>query len=377
MRFNYLKASLKKAILVTTVLLLGMGASFAQSVNLTAAATTTTLPDGTLVHMWGYSCNDAGTAPATCAALNPTAATAGAWSPVVITVPPGPLTISLTNNLPASVPETSLIIVGQLGGGLGTTASSTPSPAHGAQSVTWPIVDPTTQNVPPPQGNRVVSFSTPVAPTATGTLSWTALKPGTYLIESGTDPSIQGPMGLYGILVVTTAPSGTTPGTAYPAVTMDLRARLGRPTAVRRRRQFRRAAAIPVISVQAKTTAANFRCNAMSITTAAIIACRRPPRRPLRWPMAVGRAAAARLIVAAQAPAPTWCARKRQRPRARPIPTLGSPTTRAPGTGASSIAAIQVARTPPTIMTPTPLRRIQPNQQRCMRPSNTAPARKR
>ena len=54
MRFNYLKASLKKAILVTTVLLLGMGASFAQSVNLTAAATTTTLPDGTLVHMWGY-----------------------------------------------------------------------------------------------------------------------------------------------------------------------------------------------------------------------------------------------------------------------------------------------------------------------------------
>ncbi|MBZ5548772.1 MAG: hypothetical protein LAO22_12585, partial [Acidobacteriia bacterium] len=218
MRFNYLKASLKKAILVTTVLLLGMGASFAQSVNLMAAATTTTLPDGTLVHMWGYSCNDAGTAPATCAALNPTAATAGAWSPVVITVPPGPLTISLTNNLPASVPETSLIIVGQLGGGLGTTASSTPSPAHGAQSVTWPIVDPTTQNVPPPQGNRVVSFSTPVAPTATGTLSWTALKPGTYLIESGTHPSIQGPMGLYGILVVTTAPSGTTPGTAYPAV---------------------------------------------------------------------------------------------------------------------------------------------------------------
>ena len=84
MRFNYLKASLKKAILVTTVLLLGMGASFAQSVNLTAAATTTTLPDGTLVHMWGYSCNDAGTAPATCAALNPTAATAGKSCSVVL-----------------------------------------------------------------------------------------------------------------------------------------------------------------------------------------------------------------------------------------------------------------------------------------------------
>src|SRR5256885_1270450 len=37
-------------------------------------------------------------------------------------------------------------------------------------------------------------------------------------MESGTHPSIQGPMGLYGILVVTTAPVGATAGTAYPAV---------------------------------------------------------------------------------------------------------------------------------------------------------------
>ena len=49
-------------------------------------------------------------------------------------------------------------------------------------------------------------------------LTWTALRPGTYLIESGTHPSIQGPMGLYGILVVTTAPASGTAGTAYPAV---------------------------------------------------------------------------------------------------------------------------------------------------------------
>jgi hypothetical protein len=56
-----------------------------------------------------------------------------------------------------------------------------------------------------------------VAAGATGTLTWNNLHPGTYLIESGTHPSIQGPMGLYGILVVTTAPVGTTAGTAYPA----------------------------------------------------------------------------------------------------------------------------------------------------------------
>ena len=61
------------------------------------------------------------------------------------------------------------------------------------------------------------SFATEVAAGATTALTWTALRPGTYLIESGTHPSIQGPMGLYGILVVTTAPAGATAGTAYPA----------------------------------------------------------------------------------------------------------------------------------------------------------------
>src|SRR4029077_6892015 len=67
----------------------------------------------------------------------------------------------------------------------------------------------------------------------TTALTWTNPLPGTYLIESGTHPSIQGPMGLYGILVVTCAPTstagcpvttGTTTttvaaGTAYPATT--------------------------------------------------------------------------------------------------------------------------------------------------------------
>src|SRR5262249_4511333 len=58
-------------------------------------------------------------------------------------------------------------------------------------------------------------------PAAGNTCSGTApaLRPGTYLIESGTHPSIQGPMGLYGILVVTSAPANnTSTGTAYPGV---------------------------------------------------------------------------------------------------------------------------------------------------------------
>ncbi|HSS23446.1 MAG TPA: hypothetical protein VLL82_03340, partial [Mycobacterium sp.] len=253
MRSNMLKAALIKSGLAASVLLLASGASFGQ-VNLTAGPTTLTLPDGNVVPMWGYSCGTlVSAATATCRALNPASVTAvatattaatGTWSPVVITVPysesaPGvsttSLTINLINNLtfPAgtgtnTVP-TSLVIVGQLGGGLGTAPTRTPSPGHASQSVTWSTVSAAPLFTPPTQGDRVQSFATEVvaagvtavAPqVASGSaLTWNALRPGTYLIESGTHPSIQGPMGLYGVLVVTTAPVGAgATGTAYGAL---------------------------------------------------------------------------------------------------------------------------------------------------------------
>ncbi|MBZ5546847.1 MAG: hypothetical protein LAO22_02630 [Acidobacteriia bacterium] len=236
MRFNNLKATLKTAVLVTTVLLLGAGLAVGQvTVNLTAGPSTATLPDGSAVPMWGYSCD--GGASANCRALNGSTSV-GAWSPVVITVPTGQnLTISLTNSLSFTAGAgtngipTSLTIVGQLGGGLGSTAqrSTTPSPDHPTQTLTWPAAssDPGDgANNPPPQGPRVQSFATEVAAGATTSLTWTAPRPGTYLLESGTHPSIQGPMGLFGIVVVTSAPVGTTAGTAYsaganPAVTYN------------------------------------------------------------------------------------------------------------------------------------------------------------
>src|SRR5438309_838441 len=182
--------------------------------------------------MWGYTCGTAAAgSTATCANLNPAAPAAtttapAGWSPVVITVPyvaaGTSLTINLTNSLSflnGNTVPTSLVIVGQLGGGLGTTATSTPSPDHsGAQAATtWPIAG-GAGTTPPVQGNRVQSFSTEVAAGASAALTWSALRPGTYLIESGTHPSLPGPMGLYGNLVVTTAPAGTSAGTAYPAV---------------------------------------------------------------------------------------------------------------------------------------------------------------
>jgi hypothetical protein len=255
------QATLKAAVIVCGLLLCAVAGFGQQTINLTAAPTTVTLPDGTVVPMWGYFCGAAagGTTTGTCAALNPASVSTvstvpSTWSPVVITVPAAStgltsLTINLTNNLSftpttpagatANTVPTSIVIVGQVGGGLGVLAqrTTTLSPSHtDAQGCpTWFIaanppgtpctaLNPTAAGQPPAQGPRVQSMATEVAAVPAGTvttgtaLTWPALKPGTYLLESGTHPSIQVPMGLIGVLVVTTTPSGTKAGTAYPAV---------------------------------------------------------------------------------------------------------------------------------------------------------------
>src|SRR5215469_5800741 len=248
MQTKHFKAILKNAARVLAMLPFAAAAFGQQTINLTAGPTTTTMPDGKTVPMWGYSCGTAVTgSTATCAALNPAAATAGTWSPVVITVPAASagataLTINLTNNLaftpagtttPNSVP-TSIVILGQVGGGLGQlsqrTATNPPDHSLAQGCLTWFIADPNTPPgvpcpandsgaIPPTQGRRVQSFSTEVAVGTPAALTWPSLVPGTYLLETGTHPSIQVPMGLIGMLVVTTPPAGTTAGTAYPGAT--------------------------------------------------------------------------------------------------------------------------------------------------------------
>jgi hypothetical protein len=243
MHTNYFKAILKRTARGLAILSFATAAYGQQQINLTAAPTTATMPDGTAVPMWGYKCGAlVSGSTATCAALNPAAV--GTWSPVVITVPVGAtggLLINLTNNLTftpagtstANTIPTSIVIVGQVGGGLGSSRTTTPSPSHAyaQECPSWfiaanppgtPCTAPTpgvTTNTPPNQGPRVQSMSTEVTAGTTTPLTWSLLKPGTYLLESGTHPSIQVPMGLIGVLVVTTAPSGTTAGTAYPGVT--------------------------------------------------------------------------------------------------------------------------------------------------------------
>jgi len=253
MRSRIKKTLLGKSGLAASLLLLVTGAATAQTVSLTAAPGYASLPDGQQIPMWGYSCDTGAsslTTGATCVALN--GAPAGAWSPVIITVPytadgtgasTTSLTISLTNNLtftpitPSGAKThnipTSLTIVGQLGGGLGddprapSQLRTDPAKVHNNQGTTWPGTLGGTNSAdcpsnggtggtfcPPTQSDRVRSFGTEVAAGTTVPLTWNNLRPGTYLIESGTHPSIQGPMGLYGILIVTTAPASASSGVA-------------------------------------------------------------------------------------------------------------------------------------------------------------------
>src|SRR5229473_612031 len=200
MRMNNFKAILKAALRVVCILPFAAVVAFGQqTVNLTAAPTTTTMPDGTVVPMWGYTCTGVtGTALATgtqtCAALNPASVSTVAtipstWSPVVITIPTGQaLTISLTNSLSFTVGTgtntvpTSIMIVGQVGGGLGVLAqrTTTPSPDHSnlvSSTVPWPIAGSAPAFMPPPQGPRVQSFSTEVLAGVTTALTWAAPRP--------------------------------------------------------------------------------------------------------------------------------------------------------------------------------------------------------
>ena len=285
------------------------------AVQLTALPQTTTLPDGQVVKMWGYRCGSSPTA-ATCTAMNGAPQAGGtAWQPPLITVPAGtPLTISLTNQLSfggeagQQIP-TSIVIDGQVGGGLGTERATMPSPTHAPQGTTWPgtlgTTDPATLAinlsgggkgyvtppavsitggggsgatavatiangmvtgvvvsspgsgytstptvaiapppctingttcvlatatmdlsilnstdgsatfVPPAQADRVRSFAKEVQTGTTVDLTWATLRPGTYLLHSGTQPSIQHPMGLYGVLVVTDPASTVSVPSAY------------------------------------------------------------------------------------------------------------------------------------------------------------------
>ena len=178
------------ALLVFAAVLLTAGASFAADAYLvTQQVVKTGLPGGGTATMWVYACDPTAASGTNTACV---ASTVSATGPT-INVPAGTtsLTIHVRNTLSAPV---SVVIPGLPGGGVGV-----------------PVFDPGT--------GRVRSFTHEVAGGSTGAYTWTAasgaLKPGTYLYESGTHPSIQVPMGLYGALIIREAVANTAYGEIY------------------------------------------------------------------------------------------------------------------------------------------------------------------
>lgn len=189
MRSRNLQRRLRESALVVAAVLLLAAPSFAATFNLRAAQDNVTMPDGAVIPVWGFACESA-TPPASCP------------NPGVVTVP-GPalnvpsgdtsLTINLSNELPDNV---SIVIAGQ---------KTDMAPVKFAD----------------PQGRqRARSFTAETAPGDTGVYTWTGLKPGTFLYQSGTHPAVQVQMGLYGALKVHPAAAGQAyddPSTAYNA----------------------------------------------------------------------------------------------------------------------------------------------------------------
>ncbi len=165
---------------------------------LKAAPMTKTMPaGGPTITMWGYVLCDATFTPLPGQVVQ-------SPGPRLV-VPPGDpaLNIHVFNDLPsvgAETRNTSLVI-----------------PELPAAMV--PVWTDSTTGPRTSLSQRVRSFTSETAPGSSATYSWTSLRPGTFLYESGTHPSIQVQMGLYGAVTIDAAAGP--PAQAYPGVPYD------------------------------------------------------------------------------------------------------------------------------------------------------------
>ena len=181
-----IRNSIVQNVLLSLILILGLSSvAWGAEFWLRAETFTKTMPDASIVTMWGfaqctndtYSTCDPATVPGP-----------------RLTVPVGDtvLTINLRNNLTGPFVEpVSIVIPGQ---------GIFPEPVRNTDG-------------------RVRSFTTEVPPdnATTVTYTWSNILPGTYLYESGTHPAVQIQMGLYGAVT-----SDTAAGQVYgPTTTYD------------------------------------------------------------------------------------------------------------------------------------------------------------
>jgi FtsP/CotA-like multicopper oxidase with cupredoxin domain len=154
--------------------------------NLTAQAAYLSQPDGSAVYSWGYGCSATGGTPAFVPARLNTTTTPFCNSmqvpgPTLVVTENQPVTVILTNNLPPSAGNTSILFPG-----FSVTAS----------------------------GGVTGLLTQEAAPGGTVTYTFTASTPGTRAYYSGTQGDLQVEMGLYGVIIVLPAnvPSACTAG---------------------------------------------------------------------------------------------------------------------------------------------------------------------
>src|ERR1700739_682015 len=151
--------------------------------NLTAQPAFITQPDGSMVYSWGYGCNSTPSGYAPSAISGASCSNMQVPGPTLIVTQGQTVTITLTNNLPASAGNTSILFPG-------FTVTTT--------------------------GGVVGLMTQEARPGGTVTYSFVASTPGTRAYYSGTQGDLQVEMGLYGAIIVlpSTIPGNCTSGLA-------------------------------------------------------------------------------------------------------------------------------------------------------------------
>src|SRR5947208_5365530 len=166
------------------------GTGTAGTFNLTAQPAYISQPDGQAVYSWGYGCRTAPSTsnfvPASLSAtvpgnipVTPFCSTMQVPGPTLVVTEGQPVTVQLTNNLPTSAGNTSILFPG-----FNVTAT----------------------------GGVTGLLTQEAAPGGTVSYTFTASSPGTRAYYSGTQGDLQVEMGLYGAIIVLPAsvPSGCT-----------------------------------------------------------------------------------------------------------------------------------------------------------------------
>ena len=160
--------------------------------NLVAQTAYLNQPDGSAVYAWGYGCNGSPSGFAPAAISGATCPSMQVPGPTLIVTEGQTVTVNLTNSLPTSAGNTSILFPGF--------------------------------QVSSPSGSGVAGLLTQeAAPGGTVTYTFTASSPGTRAYYSGTQGDLQVEMGMYGAIIVLPAnvPSACTSGLAAANVLVE------------------------------------------------------------------------------------------------------------------------------------------------------------